>query len=92
MEKESKRKIINRMNYAIGHLEGVKKMFSEDKYCIDIIEQNIAVMSALEKINELVLENHLNTCVTAAIKGEDKKEREQKINELLKIFKKSNKI
>lgn len=75
------------MNYLIGHLEGVKKMIKDDKYCIDIIQQNKAVIAAIEKVNEMVLENHLNTCVTEAIKGRDIKEREKKIKELLEIFK-----
>ena len=61
------------MNYLIGHLEGVKRMIENDKYCIDIILQNEAVISALKKVNEMILENHLNTCVTEAIKNKDEK-------------------
>lgn len=76
------------MNYLIGHLEGVKRMIENDKYCIDIILQNEAVISALKKVNEMILENHLNTCVTEAIKNKDEKERKKKIKELLDLFKK----
>lgn len=75
------------MNYISGHLEGVKKMIKEDKYCIDIILQNEAVISALRKVNEMILENHLNTCVTKAIKSKSQKERKKKIKELLELFK-----
>jgi DNA-binding FrmR family transcriptional regulator len=88
MQKSLKKKILNRMNYLIGHLEGVKKMIENDKYCIDIILQNEAVISALKKVNEMVLENHLNTCVTEAIKNKSEKERKKKIKELLDLFKK----
>ena len=77
------------MNYLSGHLEGVKKMVKEEKYCIDIIKQNEAVIAALQKVNEMVLENHLNTCVTEAIKGKNQKERRKKIKELLELFKNS---
>jgi len=76
------------MNYLIGHLEGVKRMIENDKYCIDIILQNEAVISALKKVNEMILENHLNTCVTQAIKNKSEKERKKKIKELLELFKK----
>jgi DNA-binding FrmR family transcriptional regulator len=76
------------MNYLIGHLNGVKKMIEDDKYCIDIILQNEAVISALKKVNEMILENHLNTCVTEAIKNKSEKERKKKIKELLDLFKK----
>jgi len=75
------------MNYLSGHLEGVKKMIENDEYCVDIILQNEAVISAVKKVNEMVLENHLNTCVTEAIKGKSEKERRKKIKELLELFK-----
>lgn len=79
------------MNYLSGHLEGIKKMIKGDKYCIDIIKQNEAVIAAIKKLNQIILENHLNTCVTEAIKGKNQKERKKKIKELLEIFKNSNK-
>ena len=79
------------MNYLIGHLEGVKKMINEEKYCIDIIQQNEAVIAALKKVNQIIFKNHLNTCVTKAIRGKNERERKKKIRELLEIFKKSDK-
>lgn len=89
--KQPKKQILNRMNYLIGHLEGVKKMINEEKYCIDIIQQNEAVIAALKKVNQIILKNHLNTCVTKAIRGKNERERKKKIRELLEIFKKSDK-
>jgi len=91
MKKNFKRQILNRMNYLSGHLEGIKKMLRDDEYCIDIIKQNEAVIAAIKKINQMILENHLNTCVTEAIKGKSEKERKKKIKELLEIFKNSDK-
>lgn len=90
MEKSFKKKIINRISYLSGHLEGVKKMIRDEKYCIDILKQSEAVIAALKKVNEMVLENHLNTCVTDAIKGKSEKERKKKIKELLEIYKNSD--
>ncbi len=90
MEEKKKKQIINRVSYLSGHLNGAKKMVEEDKYCIDIIKQNEAVIAALHKVNEMILENHLNTCVTDAIKGESEKEKGKKIRELLEIYKKTN--
>lgn len=86
MRKTAKKEVLKRMNYILGHLEGVKKMIEEDRYCIDILLQNKAVISAIQKVNEIILENHLNTCVTKAIKEESEKERKKKIKELLEIF------
>jgi len=91
MKKSIKKQILNRINYLSGHLEGIKKMIKDDKYCIDVIKQNEAVMAAIKKVNRIILENHLNTCVTEAIKGKNEKERKKKIQELLEIFKNSDK-
>ncbi len=74
------------MSYICGHLNGNKRMLEDGRYCIDIIRQNEAVIAAIKKFNQLILENHLNTCVTEAIKGRDEKERRKKIKELLKLF------
>ncbi len=91
MKKSVKKQIINRMSYTSGHLEGIKKMIKDDKYCIDIIKQNNAVMAAIKKVNRIILENHLNTCVAEAIKGENKKEQRKKIKEILEVCKNSEK-
>ena len=82
-----KKQISNRINYIAGHFEGIKRMFNEGKYCIDVIKQNEAVIEAIKKVNHMILENHLDTCVAEAIKGNNKKERQKKIKELLEIFK-----
>lgn len=91
MKRIFKKQILNRMNYLSGHIEGIKRMVKDEKYCIDIIQQNEAVIAAIKKVNEMILENHLNTCVTQAIKGKSEKERKKKIKELLEIFKNSKK-
>lgn len=87
MKKNHKKQILNRLNYISGHLEGIKKMVENERYCIDIILQNEAVISAIKKVNEIILKNHLNTCVTQAIKGKNEKERRKKLKELLELFK-----
>lgn len=64
-----KKDVIKRLSYLIGHLNGVKKMVEDDKYCIEIVKQIQAVQSALNKTTEIVLEDHLKTCVSHAIKS-----------------------
>lgn len=80
------KKVLNRMSYLLGHLKANLKMIHEDRYCIDIIRQNQAVISALRKVNELILQNHLETCVTRAIKGKSVKEKERVFQEILEVF------
>ena len=86
MADEHKGRIVNRLKSIEGHIRGVQRMVDEDAYCVDIIHQNIAVQRALEKVNSLILERHLQTCVTTAIRGEDPGERERVIAEILAVF------
>lgn len=75
------------MNYLIGHLRAIAKMIEEDRYCIDIIRQNQAVISALRKVNEVIFQNHLETCATTAIRGKKERERQRVLKEILEVFK-----
>lgn len=75
------------MNYLIGHLKANLKMIEEDRYCIDVIRQNQAVISALKKTNELILKNHLDTCVTTAIRNKSEKTRKKVLDEIVQVFK-----
>lgn len=79
------------MSFILGHLKANQKMIQEGRYCIDIIRQNQAVIAALKKVNELILRNHLDTCVTTAIKGKSEKERKRVLDELVEIFKEEDK-
>lgn len=79
--------IVNRLNYLLGHLRANIKMVEEDRYCVDIIRQNQAVIAALKRVNEMILENHLDTCVTSAIKGKSEKERKRVLKEIVEVFK-----
>ena len=75
-----------------GHMGAVARMIEEDAYCIDIIKQTQAIEKALDKLNALILERHLNRCVTTAIRGNKPKERERVIKELLDVFETTAKI
>lgn len=74
------------MNYVAGHLKATIKMLEDDRYCIDIIRQNQAIISALKKINEIILENHLNTCVTDAVRGKSEVKKRKVYQEIVQIF------
>ena len=92
MAEDYKQAIINRLKSIEGHVRGVQRMVVDDVYCIDIINQNLAVQRALEKVNSLILERHLQTCVTTAIQGDDPAERERVIAEIMDIFEATSKI
>ena len=76
----------NRLKSVEGHIRGVNRMVEDEAYCIDIIHQVRAVQKALDKINSLILERQMQTCVTTAIQGDDIDERQRVIQEIMQIF------
>lgn len=89
---KTKKDIVNRLSYVEGHCRAIKKMVNEDVYCIDVIHQIEAVESALKIIKEKILENHLDTCVTTAIKGKNEKARKKVLAELLEVYRKKDNL
>ncbi len=61
-------------------------MVQEDAYCIDVIKQIQAVQAALSRVSTMMLDNHLRTCVTTAIQGDDAQERERMLQEITSVF------
>ena len=61
--------LVNRLNRIEGQVRGVKKMLSEDAYCIDIINQVSAISSALISFNKELLKKHIKTCVLVDVKN-----------------------
>ncbi len=92
MDEVQKKKILARLKSIEGHVRGVYRMVENDQYCIDIIRQTQAIQRALDKVNALILENHLNNCVTTAIRAEDPDERERVITELLDVFETASRL
>ncbi len=86
METESKETTVHRLRSIGGHVNSIERMVADDQYCIDVIKQIQAVQAALAKVGELVLDGHLHSCVTTAIRGEDPSERERVLNEILDIY------
>ena len=74
---ENRENSLRRLRTVEGHLRGVIRMVEQDEYCIDVIRQIQAVEAALNKVSSQILENHLNSCVTTAIQGNNLKERER---------------
>jgi len=80
------REIVTRLRSVEGHVRGVERMVEEGAYCMDVVNQILGIQRALKKINGLVLDRHLHSCATAAIRGDDPDERERVIHEILTVF------
>lgn len=80
--------VLKRLNYIEGHLNGIRKMIEEDKYCPEILKQSFAVRRAIEKLEALILEGHLHTCVADGIRNGAE---DRVIGELMELYDLANK-
>ncbi len=92
MADETTADILNRLKSIEGHVRGIERMVEESAYCIDVASQIMAVQRALQKVNSLVLDRHLHTCVTTAIRGDDPEARERVIGEIMDVFEATGKL
>ena len=80
--------VLKRLRYIDGHLAGVRRMVEEDRYCVDILKQTFAVRRAIQKLESLLLEGHLHSCVIEGVK--DGRE-DEVLGELLELYSLSDK-
>jgi CsoR family transcriptional regulator, copper-sensing transcriptional repressor len=92
MDEDHRTTVLKRLRSIAGHVNGIERMVGEDAYCIDVTKQVQAVQAALSKVNDLILANHLNTCVIEAVRGDSKKERERVLEEIVGVFEMAQKI
>ncbi len=85
--KDTQERILHRLKIARGHLEKVLRMTENQEYCIDIIHQSQAVQEALKETDNLILENHLKTCVADAIR---QGRQEESVREVMNVFKRKS--
>jgi DNA-binding FrmR family transcriptional regulator len=64
----SKSRILRRLKIIEGQVRGLQEMITKDIYCIDVIAQTSAVKNSLASIEDVIMENHLNSCVIPQIK------------------------
>jgi DNA-binding FrmR family transcriptional regulator len=62
-----RKKVIDRLSRIEGHIRGIKKMVEEDRDCPDLLHQLAAVKAAISKTGELILEDHIESCLVDAV-------------------------
>ena len=86
MDEDTKGRALGRLRRIEGQVQGIQRMVEEDKYCVDILLQLAAVQGAVEQVQKLVLGQHLETCVSEAIRSGNARERQKKVGELMEVF------
>lgn len=82
--KDLKQNLTVRLNKIEGQVRGVKKMIDNDQYCNDVINQILSIKSALNSVNKIILENHINNCLVEKIKNDD----QEVLSELMALMSK----
>ncbi|MEF9992706.1 MAG: metal-sensitive transcriptional regulator [Paraclostridium sp.] len=86
-----KQLLIKRLNRIEGQVKGIQKMVEEERYCVDILVQISAIRSAINKVGNIILENHIKGCVSTSIKDGDSQKSEELISELMETINKFTK-
>jgi len=84
--------ITTALKKAASHLSRVIAMVEDNKYCIDILQQNLAVMGLLKSANSKLFERHLNNCFVHAMEGTNERRKKKMIGEILHINKLSKSV
>ena len=69
----------------------IVEMIENDEYCVDIMQQNLAVIGLLRSAHEMLMENHLNSCFKNAMASKNEKKKKEMTDEILKVTKLFNK-
>lgn len=80
--KADRTKVTNLLKTARGQMDGILKMVEDDRYCVDISNQILAVEAILRKVNRQILHDHIGGCVMGATDMED---RQKKLEEVMEI-------
>ncbi len=83
--KQNKNGILVGYKKAKSLLEKIITMVEEDEYCVNIMQQNLAVMGLLKSAHNALMENHLNSCFKSAMSTRNEKRKQQMIDEILKV-------
>lgn len=81
-------KIVSRLSRIEGQIRGLQRMVEDDRYCGDILDQIHSVQQALKSVGREITRNHLETCVTDAIRSGDEQAAEESYDEIMGLLKK----
>jgi DNA-binding FrmR family transcriptional regulator len=84
-KKSTKQQAKRRINIIKGQLDGLFKMIEKDDYCVDLLDQSLAIQNSIKSLDSLILERHLRIHVADQFISQ----KERAIKELLKVFKRS---
>jgi len=91
MKENKKEQALANFKKAQSHLTKVIEMTEGGRYCIDVMQQNLAVIGLLKSAHQMLMENHLNSCFLSALSSSSQAKKNKMINEILSVTKLFNK-
>lgn len=88
MKVDTKKQLKNRLRRIEGQVRGLQELVERDTYCIDVITQTSAIKSALSSVEDLLLENHLDTCASTQMKSGNVQKAKEEILAVYKLKRK----
>jgi len=89
--KKNQEKIAINLKKAQSHLSTIIEMLEADNYCVDIMQQNLAVLGLLKSAHQMLMEDHLRHCFNDAMKSTHEKRKIEMVEEILKVSRLANK-
>ncbi len=86
MDERRKGRVGSRLRRIEGQIRGIQKMVDDDRYCMDIVAQTRAVVAALRAVEDVIMENHMQTCVADAFRSENPQQQREKIDEIMQVL------
>lgn len=86
VHKEAKEDVLRRLNRIEGQVKGVKRLVEEETYCVDVMTQISSIHEALRGVGKILMRNHLQHCVTDALRDGDKDKAEKTYQEMMDLI------
>lgn len=86
MKDEKRERLLTRLRRIEGQIRGLQRMVSEDRYCGDILDQVHSVQKALRSVARVITRNHLETCVTDALRSGDEEKADATYDEIMELL------
>ena len=86
MNEEKRKEVMDRLKRIEGQIRGIQRMVEEDRYCGDVLAQIASAQKALQGAGKLITRNHLETCVTDALRSGDEAAARRTYDEIMDLL------
>ncbi len=86
IDDEKRENLVTRLRRIEGQVRGLQRMVENDRYCGDVLDQIQSVHQALRSVGKVITRNHLETCVTDALRSGNEEAAEETYDEMMDLL------